>query len=112
MTMRARKHRARNRSLAAFGALALVVASCGDDSDDDADPATDDTPTQDIGDAPGIDVEVFPENADAFSALEVPLLPISHEGCLFAAPQIPRFDRTSARGLPSMRSGSMIAASG
>jgi ribulose-5-phosphate 4-epimerase/fuculose-1-phosphate aldolase len=39
-------------------------------------------------------VHTHAESATAFAALDVPLLPISHEGALFAGADVPRFRRT------------------
>ena len=40
-------------------------------------------------------VHTHPEHATAFSSLRVPLLPISHEACLFVPPDVPRFSETT-----------------
>ena len=40
-------------------------------------------------------VHTHPEHATAFSSLRVPLRPISHEGCLFVPPDVPRFTETT-----------------
>lgn len=40
-------------------------------------------------------VHTHPPHATAFSALRVPLRPLSHEACLFVPPDVPRFSRTS-----------------
>lgn len=40
-------------------------------------------------------VHTHPPYATAFSALRVPLRPISHEACLFVPPDVPRFSDTS-----------------
>jgi L-fuculose-phosphate aldolase len=40
-------------------------------------------------------VHTHPEHATAFSALRVPLRPLSHEACLFVPPDVPRFSETS-----------------
>lgn len=40
-------------------------------------------------------VHTHPEHATVFSALRVPLRPVSHEACLFVPPDVPRFSETS-----------------
>jgi L-fuculose-phosphate aldolase len=40
-------------------------------------------------------VHTHPLHATAFSALRVPLRPVSHEACLFVPPDVPRFARTT-----------------
>lgn len=40
-------------------------------------------------------VHTHPQDATAFSALRVPLRPLSHEACLFVPPDVPRFGQTS-----------------
>ena len=43
----------------------------------------------------GAVVHTHPPHANAFSALRVPLRPLSHEGSLFVPPDVPRFTETS-----------------
>jgi L-ribulose-5-phosphate 4-epimerase len=40
-------------------------------------------------------VHTHPEHATVFSALRVPLRPVSHEACLFVPPDVPRYSETS-----------------
>ncbi len=43
----------------------------------------------------GAVVHTHPPHSNAFSALRVPLRPLSHEGSLFVPPDVPRFSETS-----------------
>jgi L-ribulose-5-phosphate 4-epimerase len=43
----------------------------------------------------GAVVHTHPAHANAFSALRLPLRPLSHEGSLFVPPDVPRFSETS-----------------
>jgi L-fuculose-phosphate aldolase len=43
----------------------------------------------------GAVVHTHPPHANAFSALRVPLRPLSHEGSLFVPPDVPRFSETT-----------------